>query len=263
MSNDEESFLERWSRLKRERAKGSTGPVAAAREAHASAAETAAEPVAAEPERDAAGSSTVSHGSAGDAQAEPFDLSKLPRIDELTAQSDIRGFLDKRVPAALRNAALRQMWTLDPNIRDFIEVADYQWDWNTPGGAQGYELIDAAKTDIASLLAQATGAVQRAVTPTTGDDHEMLSEEKSTPTMAAGIDPPQGPEPSALHNPPTTIDRGGQPGSDENTSAMIEFQSLPAAHPSRAIDAAAQQSERSETKEPVPMGRRHGGALPL
>lgn len=66
------------------------------------------------------------------------ELAALPRPDALTAESDVTGFLRRGVPAALRNAALRRVWLLDPAIRDFTGHArDYDYDWNTPGGVPG------------------------------------------------------------------------------------------------------------------------------
>jgi hypothetical protein len=42
------------------------------------------------------------------------------------------------VPQALKNAAMRKMWMLDPAVRDHVDFAvDYAWDWNTPGGVAG------------------------------------------------------------------------------------------------------------------------------
>lgn len=66
------------------------------------------------------------------------DVAALPSLDDLTPDSDIRAFLQKGVPQALRNAALRRKWMLVPGIRDHHDPAvDYAWDWNTPGGVPG------------------------------------------------------------------------------------------------------------------------------
>lgn len=86
-------FLARWSRLKR----------GAAREPEA--------PPEAVPE----------------AEDEPFDLSLLPDLASLTAESDVSLFLHQAVPEALRHAALRRIWLLDPAIRDFVGR------WTMPG----------------------------------------------------------------------------------------------------------------------------------
>jgi hypothetical protein len=68
----------------------------------------------------------------------PDEPADLPSLDDLTPRSDISAFLRAGVPEALRNAALRRMWSLDPDIRDFAGHArDYAYDWNVPGGAPG------------------------------------------------------------------------------------------------------------------------------
>src|SRR4051794_18427264 len=68
----------------------------------------------------------------------PEEIAALPKIEELTPQSDIRMFLRTGVPRLLRNAALRRMWSLDPAIRDNVsEAREYAYDWNVPGGVPG------------------------------------------------------------------------------------------------------------------------------
>ncbi|HEX9464491.1 MAG TPA: DUF3306 domain-containing protein [Alphaproteobacteria bacterium] len=121
-----EDFLSRWSRCKDEARRSARGP--------APQPDRAAEFAPDVPRRRADG--------AGAPDAEPAltpqELAALPKLDELTAASDITGFLRRGVPEALRNAALRKMWMLDPAIRDFVGPArDYAYDWNTPGGVPG------------------------------------------------------------------------------------------------------------------------------
>ncbi|MDW8443308.1 MAG: DUF3306 domain-containing protein [Acetobacteraceae bacterium] len=115
-----EGFLARWSRRKR-----------AAREGRPVAAEPEVGPPSPEPEAAPA-------ADAGAAEEEPVDLESLPKIEEITLETDLSVFFRKGVPAALRNAALRRAWSLDPTIRDFIGPADYAWDWNTPGGVPDF-----------------------------------------------------------------------------------------------------------------------------
>ena len=70
---------------------------------------------------------------------QPFDLSSLPDLEALTGVSDVQPFLHKAVPDALRNAALRKVWALDPAVRNYVgEALDYAYDWNTPGGIPGF-----------------------------------------------------------------------------------------------------------------------------
>jgi hypothetical protein len=66
------------------------------------------------------------------------ELARLPPLEEITVKTDLAPFLRKGVPLALKNAAMRKMWMLDPAIRDHKDFAvDYAWDWNTPGGVPG------------------------------------------------------------------------------------------------------------------------------
>ncbi|TIU06806.1 MAG: DUF3306 domain-containing protein, partial [Mesorhizobium sp.] len=51
----------------------------------------------------------------------------LPRVEDLTAESDLSAFLRKGVPKMLKRAALRRMWSLDPAIRDHIGPSEYAW----------------------------------------------------------------------------------------------------------------------------------------
>lgn len=121
-----EDFLSRWSRCKAEARRAAGGSTT-------------------QSDRAAELAPDVPHQRAdepGTPDAEPAltpeELAALPKLDELTADSDITGFLRRGVPEALRNAALRKMWMLDPAIRDFVGPArDYSYDWNTPGGVPG------------------------------------------------------------------------------------------------------------------------------
>ena len=73
-----------------------------------------------------------------------FDPATLPKIDDLTPESDIAAFLREGVPAEIKRLALRRMWSLDPQIRDFIEVAENQYDWNAVDGVPGFGALPAA-----------------------------------------------------------------------------------------------------------------------
>src|SRR5215213_2775511 len=129
-------FLSRWSRLKEEARRSERGPQPDAAEASAEAPPLEADPA-----------SVLS-----EAELTPEELAALPKVEEITAASDISGFLRRGVPDALRNAALRRMWTLDPAIRDFVgEARDYAYDWNTPGGVPGAGALDPAD-DVAAMV---------------------------------------------------------------------------------------------------------------
>ena len=68
----------------------------------------------------------------------PLDLASLPPIESLTSESDLSVFLQPGVPADLLCAALRGAWRLDPKIRDFIGIAESQWDFNDPNAMPGF-----------------------------------------------------------------------------------------------------------------------------
>ncbi|MEA2908717.1 MAG: hypothetical protein QOJ15_798, partial [Bradyrhizobium sp.] len=87
----------------------------------------------------------------------PFDLSSLPSIETITGDTDIRGFLQSCVPAELTRAALRQAWASDPAIRDFIGIAENQWDFNDPTAMPGFGPLPASD-NVPALLARAIGA---------------------------------------------------------------------------------------------------------
>jgi Protein of unknown function (DUF3306) len=103
------------------------------------------------------------------AMQEPFDPASLPPIGSITA--DIVAFLKSDVPMELTRAALRRAWTSDPAIRDFIGIADNQWDFNDPNGISGFGPLDATESG-ATFFAQ--------VPSTAGEMWDRLAE-KATP----------------------------------------------------------------------------------
>lgn len=132
--DDGKGFLSRWSQRKRE----------------------AASPKDETPETTIEGLEASPATTTSDVE-EPFDLSSLPGIEEITETTDIAGFLRKGVPESLRNAALQKFWALDPAIRNYVNPAlDYAYDWNTPGGVPGGGEI-APGTDIANMVRQIMG----------------------------------------------------------------------------------------------------------
>ena len=135
-----ENFVSRWARLKR-----------------ASDIEPKTEPAGIQPDSGAsAGAETQPAHHEDKVADDPFDPASLPSIETITADTDIRGFLQSRVPAALTRAALRQAWASDPAIRDFIGIAENQWDFNDPTAMPGFGPM--LETDnMPALLARALG----------------------------------------------------------------------------------------------------------
>ena len=119
-----DGFLSRWSR--RKLAPGDAPP--ADPETRAASAGEVAAAAPAEPD-----------------MLSPAELARLPSVDELTAETNLLPFLQDGVPAMLRNAALRRMWSIDPAVRDYPgDARDYAYDWNIPGGVPGAGPLDSA-----------------------------------------------------------------------------------------------------------------------
>src|SRR5271163_3396784 len=123
--SEPEGFLARWSRRKAEsgerRAVSPAGPAPGQGEAKPDGREASldARPATGEPAAD-------------------FDPASLPPIESIAAGADIRPFLQSGVPADLTRAALRRAWTTDPAIRDFVGIAENQWDFNDPDAMAGF-----------------------------------------------------------------------------------------------------------------------------
>lgn len=77
------------------------------------------------------------------APAAPIDVSTLPSIESISAQSDVAAFLGAGVPEDLTRAALRTAWVSDPTIRDFVGIAENQWDFNGEGAIAGFGALSA------------------------------------------------------------------------------------------------------------------------
>ena len=121
--------------------------------------------------------------SVAEVDAEPeFDLSSLPKLEELTGTTDITAFLKKGVPEHLRNAALRKSWALDPAIRNYVNPAlEYAYDWNAPGGVPGGGELGAG-VDVARLVSQIMGqpAVEAAKSDAiSGNEADITSAQSS------------------------------------------------------------------------------------
>lgn len=122
------NFVSRWSRLKRESEKErkiELGDSARPSDATVKTAAGEDEAAATSPGTDAPAS-------------QRFDPASLPPIDSITVGTDIRSFLQSGVPATLTRAALRRAWVSDPAIRDFIGIAENQWDFTDPTAIPGF-----------------------------------------------------------------------------------------------------------------------------
>ena len=130
-----ENFVSRWSRLKRGSAK----------------------------DRETAPAESTPSLSAVAPAAPPtpsFDPATLPPIESITVDTDIRAFLQSGVPTKLAQAALRRVWATDPAIRDFIGIAENQWDFTDPTAIAGFGPMRETD-DVPSLVAQALGTLNK------------------------------------------------------------------------------------------------------
>src|ERR1700733_15270267 len=137
-----ENFVSRWARVKSE-----------------SDTEPKTEPVGHGPRQEvvaSVGTETTFVQQQNEVVDEPFDPASLPSIEAITFDTDIRGFLQDRVPAALTRAALRQAWASVPAIRDFVGIAENQWDFNDPTAMPGFGPMQ-EMDNVPALLARALG----------------------------------------------------------------------------------------------------------
>jgi Protein of unknown function (DUF3306) len=205
--SDGDDFLARWSRRKRAARGGEPRPdpqpTAAAAETPTGPQPPATEPAASEP-------------------PEP-----LPSLEDLRAGSDLVAFLREGVPAALRGAAMRKMWSLDPAIRDYIGPSEYAWNFNQPGSMPGFGALE-PNSSVAEFLSTMSRV--------------MPAQPKEAPAVPQVADPP----------PQAAADAPGSLASAE-----------PAEPGNQAADT-AESDEEPGLAEPSPTPRRprHGGALP-
>ena len=204
---ERETIIRRWARLKQ-----------------ASKAMRAIDPVS---DRAVATAVPSEAAAADDA---PFDLASLPSIESIAADTDIVGFLRSEVPAELTRAALRRAWTSDPAIRDFIGIAENQWDFNDPDAIPGFGPLTPME-DSASALAQISSRLEATIGELTSSG---------------------GPA-----NLPTT--QSSLPIAEVRTTDSVERDSpkqIPAAASARAENGLLEERHVQGTHN------RHGGALP-
>jgi hypothetical protein len=180
-----------------------------------------------------------------------FDLSTLPKLEELTGSTDITAFLRKGVPEHLRNAALQKSWALDPAIRNYVNPAlEYAYDWNAPGGVPGGGELDAG-VDVARLVSQIMG--EPAAETTNFDANCSEDEAAHSPVEPSEGDLPTKPQ---IDLPEQTLRR-----SDEPTAA--ETQAVSKANDDAGEPAPIEEPQPTRPAAPQQLVRRHGTAKPI
>jgi hypothetical protein len=224
-ADQDKGFLARWSQRKQE----AKQPEAKQEAPVAAASDVPAEPIVAE------------------VDAEPeFDLSSLPKLEELTGTTDITAFLKKGVPEHLRNAALRKSWALDPAIRNYVNPAlEYAYDWNAPGGVPGGGELGAG-VDVARLVSQIMGqpAVEAA-----SSDASLANKADIASAQSSERDPSQDEfQVKSL-------------GQNEEPQVAIEHSSVTEiAAGESTVEIARKTASSAAPQQPV---RRHGSAKPI
>jgi len=216
-----QDFLQRWSRRK-------LGPAEA---------EDAPAPV------EQAGESQPAAPPA-EASLEPpaFDLASLPPIESIDATTDIRVFLAPGVPAELTRAALRRAWTSDPTIRDFIGIAENQWDFTNPGAVPGFGSLNLKEEEVRAMVSRLFGEVAAEAPPESSGDRDAPVADRREPTVQAPIESPGAPARNALSG-------------DTSISRAVADSGNVSGH------AAPQQTPDTE-EELQPSKPKHGAALP-
>ncbi|KQZ95325.1 hypothetical protein ASD64_18760 [Mesorhizobium sp. Root157] len=196
----------------------------------------------------AADGAPVSQPSPSETEAEELDaevVEPLPRVEDLTAESDVTAFLKKGVPMELKQAALRRIWSLDSGIRDYVGPSENAWDFNQPGSMAGFGPLDAKKA-VVSFLSKAAHAIDSVAQPL-----------EAAPTVDLLQDQPRDAAP--------TVEK-------PEASPAVE---LPGAEPLPVVaGAGVSLSVEGEAHSPLPDGSssfqlpetfarpRHGGAMP-
>lgn len=203
---------------------------------------------------------------------------ELPALDTITAGTDITGFLAKGVTQAVRNAALRRMWSLDPAIRDYVgDARDYAYDWNVPGGVPGFGAIDPGY-DVQGTLARMFSDPK----PEGADESGGASADTAPSPLNVAPEPETTPQTAEAVT--GSGERGGLPKEDAEHADgqdLIACDAVPM--PTAGIDTPPAQEARLTTSpavkaaeagfrpdpgppDPVPRGiptPRHGRATPV
>lgn len=232
--SEPEGFAARWSRLKR----------ATAKEQQEAASAQSATPSAHGPaEGDLPRTTRKTPPDGSEPSDTPFDPKSLPPIESITAASDIRAFLQAGVPKELTRAALRRVWTADPAIRDFIGLAENQWDFTDPAAMPGFGPLEPTD-DIRQLVAQAMGRLGDLTGVTSSERVASVSERAQMPQEApVACAPPLSAQMNSVSEEETNAETA------EQEQHRVEVDDFPPSAPAK---------NTGETHN----RRAHGGALP-
>jgi hypothetical protein len=155
MSDKDESFAQRWSRLKQQARDEEKLTEAPPPDLPATAATDQRQPAAEEPKEET-----------------PFDPASLPPVESLTKDSDYSLFMRPEVPEELRQKALRRLWAADPVLSAPDALDMHNLDYNAvptfPEGVKtlfriGQGMFDEAEAKAADAEAASRRAEDSAV----------------------------------------------------------------------------------------------------
>jgi Protein of unknown function (DUF3306) len=181
----------------------------------------------------------------------PAEKLPLPSLDSIVPGSNLTAFFQNHVPEALRTAALRKLWVTDPEIKNFIEMADYQWDFNNPDSIPGWS-SSVEGVDVKGMLEKVMGI------------------EKPAPEVSAQNMPAMAPESSEHSTPEPRADEQSvrveaSEAIRENTESAMKTETLLsgiALSDHSLIQNGAVQNSTKESSVYDVVRKRGGGALP-
>ncbi|MEX2629948.1 MAG: DUF3306 domain-containing protein [Tistlia sp.] len=133
MAEQGDGFLSRWARLKQR----SNDPPA---EERRPARRREAPPAAPQPDETELEGAELegaepegAEREAREQEPDERETEALPAFEDLTLESDYRGFMRPGVPNAVRNKALQKLWRLDPVFANLDKLNDYDEDYTQIG----------------------------------------------------------------------------------------------------------------------------------
>ena len=250
--SEPENFIARWSRRKRKAAedaeatKSSAAPDAAAQSVH--------------PVQDQREGSDAPRARSGASEPPEFapDPANLPPIETITAETDIRAFLASGVPPELTRAALRRVWSADPNIRDFIGLSENSWDFNAPGAMAGFgplEMTEELRRQVVRIVGgDLAGDPTDPAGPIVAEPQGKSSSAEIEISTKSAATAAEAPAQQAQSSAPTPQDESTEKHNERHNSDE------PPQRNKSAI--ASQQSPGSSDNDQLIARRPHGRALP-
>ena len=181
-----------------------------------------------------------------------FDPATLPPIESITTTSDVRAFLAPGVPEELTRAALRRVWVTDPTIRDFIGIAENQWDFTKPDGVPGFGSLELTP----ELRRMVAGLIDDAPRPAT-QQQENTARVEQTAKIAEPLPPPA---------------RTLAPAEDDSTAGRSSVRTgAPSGDAAAELVRVIPQDNNNDSSKknngnsdegPRSLARKHGGAVP-